>query len=66
MRETTPAKKPCQPSLARAGRHRLALGPGIDAKGYRATVLSGVVVAENDEPTGVLPGRLIRGVQMAA
>ncbi|MBC7103405.1 MAG: hypothetical protein H5U13_09335 [Parvibaculum sp.] len=47
-------------------RPRLALGTGIDAKGYRATVLSGVVVAENDEPTGVLPGRLIRGVQMAA
>ena len=33
------------------------------AKGYRATVLSGVVVAGNDEPTGELPGRLIRGVQ---
>ena len=42
-----------------AGGRRLWQG----AKGYRATVLSGVVVAENDEPTGELPGRLIRGVQ---
>ncbi len=45
-----------------AGGRRLWQG----AKGYRATVLSGVVVAENDEPTGELPGRLIRGVQGTA
>ncbi|MFN6943027.1 MAG: D-aminoacylase, partial [Parvibaculum sp.] len=42
-----------------AGGRRLWQG----AKGYRATILSGAVVAENDEPTGELPGRLIRGVQ---
>ncbi|MBX3492590.1 MAG: amidohydrolase family protein [Parvibaculum sp.] len=42
-----------------AGGRRLWQG----AKGYRATILSGVVVSENDEPTGEFPGRLIRGVQ---
>ncbi len=30
------------------------------ARGYRATVVSGEVVLEHDEPTGALPGRLIR------
>ena len=33
------------------------------AKGYRATVKSGVIVRENDEATGELPGRLLRGPQ---
>lgn len=45
-----------------AGGRRLWQG----ATGYRATVLSGVVVAENDKPTGELPGRLIRGPQGTA
>lgn len=31
------------------------------ARGYRATIVSGVVTMENDEPTGAYPGRLIRG-----
>ena len=31
------------------------------ASGYRATIVSGEVTMENDEPTGALPGRLIRG-----
>ncbi|MFT6489377.1 MAG: N-acyl-D-aspartate/D-glutamate deacylase [Parvibaculaceae bacterium] len=33
------------------------------ATGYRATILSGQIVAENDKATGVLPGHLIRGAQ---
>jgi N-acyl-D-aspartate/D-glutamate deacylase len=33
------------------------------AHGYRATIVSGEVTMENDEPTGVYPGRLIRGQQ---
>ena len=33
------------------------------ARGYRATIVSGEVTMENDEPTGVYPGRLIRGQQ---
>jgi N-acyl-D-aspartate/D-glutamate deacylase len=33
------------------------------AHGYRATIVSGEVTMENDEPTGVFPGRLIRGQQ---
>jgi N-acyl-D-aspartate/D-glutamate deacylase len=35
------------------------------ATGYVATVKSGAVIAENGEPTGVLPGGLIRGGQSA-
>ncbi len=31
------------------------------AKGYRATIVNGMVVRENDEDTGARPGRLIRG-----
>jgi N-acyl-D-aspartate/D-glutamate deacylase len=31
------------------------------ASGYRYTIVSGEVTMENDEPTGALPGRLIRG-----
>jgi N-acyl-D-aspartate/D-glutamate deacylase len=31
------------------------------AQGYRATIVSGEVTIENDEPTGALPGRLVRG-----
>jgi N-acyl-D-aspartate/D-glutamate deacylase len=30
------------------------------AKGYKATIVSGELVAENDAPTGALPGRLLR------
>jgi N-acyl-D-aspartate/D-glutamate deacylase len=33
------------------------------ARGYRATIVSGEITMENDEPTGVYPGRLIRGPQ---
>jgi N-acyl-D-aspartate/D-glutamate deacylase len=33
------------------------------ARGYRATIVSGEVTIENDEITGVLPGKLIRGAQ---
>jgi N-acyl-D-amino-acid deacylase len=31
------------------------------ARGYRATIVSGEVTVLDDEPTGALPGRLIRG-----
>jgi N-acyl-D-aspartate/D-glutamate deacylase len=31
------------------------------ADGYRATIVSGVITLENDELTGALPGRLVRG-----
>jgi N-acyl-D-amino-acid deacylase len=31
------------------------------ATGYRATIVSGEVTLEHDEPTGALPGRLVRG-----
>ncbi|MBW2245504.1 MAG: amidohydrolase family protein, partial [Deltaproteobacteria bacterium] len=36
------------------------------AKGYRATIVSGQVIFENGEATGLLPGRLIRGEQSGA
>jgi N-acyl-D-aspartate/D-glutamate deacylase len=32
-------------------------------RGYRATIVSGVVVAERGEATGALPGVLVRGPQ---
>jgi N-acyl-D-aspartate/D-glutamate deacylase len=35
------------------------------ARGYRATLVSGEVVLENGEPTGALPGKLVRGPQRA-
>jgi N-acyl-D-aspartate/D-glutamate deacylase len=31
------------------------------ARGYAATIKSGVVVRERDEATGLRPGRLLRG-----
>ena len=45
-----------------AGGRRLWQG----AHGYKATILSGVMVAKDDAPTGALPGKLIRGPQSAA
>jgi len=35
------------------------------AKGYRATIVTGEIAMEHDEPTGALPGRLVRGEQGA-
>jgi N-acyl-D-aspartate/D-glutamate deacylase len=35
------------------------------AKGYRATVVSGVVTFEDGEATGAMPGKLVRGPQHA-
>jgi N-acyl-D-aspartate/D-glutamate deacylase len=35
------------------------------ARGYRYTIVSGVVVMQNDEPTGENPGALVRGAQPA-
>jgi N-acyl-D-aspartate/D-glutamate deacylase len=35
------------------------------AEGYRATILAGQIVARDDCPTGALPGRLVRGAQIA-
>jgi N-acyl-D-amino-acid deacylase len=35
------------------------------ARGYRMTVCAGVPVAEDDQPTGAHPGRLLRGPQLA-
>src|SRR5690606_39203006 len=34
------------------------------ARGYVATVCNGVVISENDTPTGELPGKLLRGGQV--
>lgn len=45
-----------------AGGRRLFQG----ATGYRATIVSGEVVYRDGEPTGILPGKLIRGEQRAA
>ncbi|GDX80712.1 amidohydrolase [Deltaproteobacteria bacterium] len=50
----------CRPRLVSdlpAGGQRLLQA----AVGYRATVVSGIVVAENGEFTGLNPGRLVRG-----
>ena len=44
-----------------AGGRRLIQRPS----GYIATLCRGVVTAENGEPTGELPGRLVRGRQSA-
>jgi N-acyl-D-aspartate/D-glutamate deacylase len=33
------------------------------ARGYAATIKSGVIVRQHDEPTGEYPGRLLRGPQ---
>ena len=35
------------------------------ADGYRATINAGQVTFENGEPTGAMPGRLIRGAKSA-
>ncbi len=42
-----------------AGGRRFVQG----ARGYRATLVSGTFVSEQDERTGARPGRLLRGVQ---
>ncbi|MEJ1969302.1 MAG: amidohydrolase family protein [Rhizomicrobium sp.] len=44
-----------------AGGKRLLQG----ARGYDATIVSGQVIYRNGQPTGALPGRLIRGPQAA-
>jgi N-acyl-D-aspartate/D-glutamate deacylase len=36
------------------------------AKGYVATMVAGTIVSDHDEPTGALPGRLVRGGLSAA
>ncbi len=36
-----------------------------EARGYEATILSGQIVARDDEPTDALPGRVVRGRQSA-
>ena len=35
------------------------------ASGYRWTIVSGEIIAQDDKPTGALPGRLIRGRRSA-
>jgi N-acyl-D-amino-acid deacylase len=45
-----------------AGGRRITQG----ARGYEALVVSGQVVSRGGEPTGALPGRLVRGPQSAA
>ena len=35
------------------------------ADGYRMTLVAGEVILEDGEPTGALPGKLIRGAQSA-
>jgi N-acyl-D-amino-acid deacylase len=42
-----------------AGGRRITQG----ARGYEALIVSGVVVSRGGEPTGALPGRLVRGPQ---
>ncbi|KAA1194307.1 amidohydrolase family protein [Pseudohalioglobus sediminis] len=44
-----------------AGGRRMFQG----AKGYLATIVSGEVIMENGEPTGAVPGELIRGTRAA-
>jgi N-acyl-D-aspartate/D-glutamate deacylase len=44
-----------------AGGKRLLQG----AKGYEATIVSGQVIYRHGEPTGALPGKLVRGPQAA-
>jgi N-acyl-D-aspartate/D-glutamate deacylase len=44
-----------------AGGKRLLQG----AKGYEATIVSGQVIYRKGQPTGALPGKLIRGPQAA-
>jgi N-acyl-D-amino-acid deacylase len=34
------------------------------ASGYRYTIVSGEIIARDDQPTGALPGRLVRGAQV--
>ena len=36
-----------------------------DARGYVATIVSGEVIIENGKPTGAMPGKLVRGPQLA-
>jgi N-acyl-D-aspartate/D-glutamate deacylase len=36
-----------------------------EASGYEATIVSGQVISREGQPTGVLPGRLVRGAQTA-
>ena len=36
------------------------------ATGYRWTFVSGVAILGDDQPTGALPGRLVRGKQVPA
>ncbi len=53
------------PTMARdlpAGGKRLRQ----DASGYVATIKSGIVTYRNGEPSGALPGRLVRGAQKTA
>ena len=38
-----------------------ALKQSAGARGYRATVVAGEVTYRDGEPTGALPGRLVRG-----
>ncbi|HEY5008160.1 MAG TPA: amidohydrolase family protein, partial [Caulobacteraceae bacterium] len=45
-----------------AGGRRITQG----ARGYEALVVAGQVVSRGGEPTGALPGRLVRGPQAAA
>ena len=35
------------------------------ASGYRYMLVSGAIVTRDDQPTGVLPGKLVRGMQSA-
>jgi N-acyl-D-amino-acid deacylase len=44
-----------------AGGRRITQG----ARGYEAMIVSGQVVSRHGEPTGALPGRLVRGPQVA-
>ncbi len=44
-----------------AGGRRLTQG----AEGYLATLVSGEPIMENGQPTGAMPGKLVRGPQQA-
>ncbi|WIW89481.1 amidohydrolase family protein [Sphingobium sp. V4] len=44
-----------------AGGHRFLQG----AKGYRTTMVGGIIIEQDGKPTGALPGKLIRGSQRA-
>ena len=55
--EALEIEAPRSPTTFRPARRRFVQG----STGYAATIVSGQVTIEQGEPTGALPGRLLRG-----